>query len=215
MPKSARLQVYSLDCSLGPAEEKQFCGDTYRMTAATRYANALFALTTEQKQQSAVTAAVQALAAAVEDDTVAATLANPRLTPIQRTQLVQSMVKAVKAPALLANTLGVLAANNRIALIPAVLEAYLEQNDAQSGITHVEVSSATPLSDAQRSKITKMIKDYTKASDIRLNEKLDATLKGGFRAFFNGKVWDATLSGQVSRLATNLRNAIAQRHSQS
>ena len=185
------------------------------MTAATRYANALFALTTEQKQQSAVTAAVQALAAAVEDDTVAATLANPRLTPIQRTQLVQSMVKAVKAPALLANTLGVLAANNRIALIPAVLEAYLEQNDAQSGITHVEVSSATPLSDAQRSKITKMIKDYTKASDIRLNEKLDATLKGGFRAFFNGKVWDATLSGQVSRLATNLRNAIAQRHSQS
>ncbi len=183
------------------------------MTAANRYAKALFALSTEHKQQSAVTAGVQALAAAVADDTVAAALANPRLTPAQRTQLVGSMVKAVKAPALLANTLGVLASNNRIALIPAVLNHYLELNDAQNGITQVEVTSATPLTDAQRSKIRKLIQDYTKATDVRLSETLDASLKGGFRAFFHGKVWDASLSGRLARLGTRLRTAVTERHS--
>ncbi len=184
------------------------------MTAASRYAKALFALSSEQKQQSAVTAAVQALAAAVEDETVAAALGNPRLTPAQRTQLVASMVKAVKAPALLSNTLSVLATNNRIALIPAVLEHFLELNDAQSGITHVEVTTATPLTDAQRAKISKLIQEHTKATDVRLNETLDASLKGGFRAFFNGKVWDASLSGRLARISTRLRAAITERHSQ-
>jgi len=183
------------------------------MTAANRYAKALFALSVEHKQQGAVTASVQALAAAVADDTVAATLANPRLTPAQRTQLAASMVKAVKAPALLGNTLNVLAANNRIALIPAVLEQFLELNDAQSGITHVEVASATPLTDIQRAKISKLIQEHTKATDIRLNETLDASLKGGFRAFFNGKVWDASLSGRLARIGSRLRAAISERQS--
>lgn len=184
------------------------------MTAASRYAKALFDLSVEHKQQSAVTASVQALAAAVADDTVAATLANPRLTPAQRTQLVNSMAKAIKAPALLANTLGVLAANNRVALIPAVLEQFLELNDAQSGVTRVDVATAAPLTDAQRTKISKMIKDYTKATDVQLNETLDTSLKGGFRAFFNGQVWDASLSGHLSRIGSRLRAAINERQSQ-
>lgn len=184
------------------------------MTAASRYAKALFDLSVEHKQQSAVTASVQALADAVADDTMAATLANPRLTPAQRTQLVNSMAKAVKAPALLANTLGVLAANNRVALIPAVLEQFLELNDAQSGVTRVDVATAAPLTDAQRTKISKMIKDYTKAADVQLNETLDASLKGGFRAFFNGQVWDASLSGHLSRIGSRLRAAITERQSQ-
>lgn len=184
------------------------------MTAASRYANALFALSAEQKQQGSVTASVQALAAAVADDTVAATLTNPRLSATQRTRLAEGMAKAVKAPVLLANTLGVLAANNRIALIPAVLEQFLALNDAQSGVTRVEVTTATPLTDAQRAKVSKMIKDYTKATDVQLNETLDASLKGGFRAFFNGKVWDASLSGHLSRIGSRLRAAIAERQSQ-
>lgn len=184
------------------------------MTAANRYAKALFALSAEQKQQAAVATAVQALAGAVKDEAVAAALANPRLTPAQRTQLAASMAKAVKAPALLANTLGVLAANNRIALIPAVLEQFLSLADAQNGITRVEVTTATPLTDAQRTKISKLIQDHAKSSGVHLNETLDASLKGGFRAFFNGQVWDASLSGRLASLGIRLRAAIAERQSQ-
>lgn len=184
------------------------------MTAAYRYAKALFSLASEQKQQPAVTTAVSALAAALNDEAVAKTLANPRLTPAQRASLAQSMAKAVNAPQLVGNTLGLLAANNRLSLTADVLEQYLELNDTATGMTHVELASAAPLTDTQRQTISKLIQDYTKATNVRLNEKIDASLKGGFRAFFNGKVWDASLSGHVSRLATSLREAIAQRQSQ-
>jgi len=184
------------------------------MTAATRYAKALFALSTEHKQQPAVTAAVQALSAGLNDVSLASSLSNPRLTPTQRSQLAAGMAKAVKAPQLLANTLGVLAANNRLASVPAMLKAYVALTDTANGITQVQVSSATVLTAAQRASISKLVQGYTKATGVNLNETLDTRLKGGFRAFFNGQVWDASLSGSIARLETRLRNAISQRHSQ-
>ncbi len=121
------------------------------------------------------------------------------------------MAKAVKAPVQLANTLGVLAANNRLSALSGVLSRYLQLNDAASGVTHVKLTSATPLTDAQRTKLADLIKKHTKSTDIRLEETVDASLKGGFRAFFNGSVWDASLSGQLARISNRLRATIAQR----
>lgn len=182
--------------------------------AASRYAKALFALSVEHKQQAAVAAAVQALALAVKDDVVAATLHNPRLNATQRRQFAAAMAQAVKAPALLESTLGVLAANNRLSLVPSVMAQFMEKNDAQNGVTRVDVAVATVLTNAQRDTIRQMVKEYTKADDVQLNETLEANLKGGFRAFFNGQVWDASLSGHLTRLGTRLRAAIAERQSQ-
>lgn len=184
------------------------------MTAANRYAKALFALAQEGKTQPAVTNAVTALVAALEDPTIASALSNPRLTPAQRKQIADSMAKAVKAPQPLANTLGLLAASNRLAIIPAVLASFLKLNDTASGITHVKLASAEPLTDAQRTKISDLIKKHTQSAGVRFEETVDATLKGGFRAFFNGKVWDASLSGQLARLSSTLRTTIAQRQNQ-
>lgn len=183
------------------------------MTAANRYAQALFALAEEAKAQQSVATAVAALAAATEDASIAAALANPRLAPAQRTQLAASMAKAVSAPQVLANTLGVLAANNRLSKLSGVLARYLELSDTASGVTHVQLTSAAPLTDTQRKQLADLIKKHTKATDIRLEETIDASLKGGFRAFFGGKVWDASLSGQLARISTRLRSAIAQRQS--
>lgn len=189
---------------------KKFAGENRRMTVASRYAQALFAFAAEGKTQPAVATAVTALAEAVREPTIAATLANPRLTPAQRQQLAAAMAKATKAPQALANTLGVLAENNRLSKLAGVAEAYLELNDTASGITHVKVATATPLTEAQRTKLADLIKKQAKSADVRLEETLDITLQGGFRAYFNGMVWDASLSGQVSRLATRLRAAITQ-----
>ncbi|RYG60538.1 MAG: ATP synthase F1 subunit delta [Alphaproteobacteria bacterium] len=184
------------------------------MTAASRYANALFALAQDANAQQPVAAAVATLATAVEDASVAAALANPRLSPAQRTQLAASMAKAVNAPQALANTLGVLAANNRLSVLAAVLRSYQSLHDASFGVTHVQLATATPLTEAQRTKLADLIRKQAKSSDVRIDETVDASLKGGFRAFFNGQVWDASLSGQLARISTRLRSAITQRHSQ-
>lgn len=181
------------------------------MTAANRYAQALFSLAEEGKQQSAVAAGVIALATSVSDPVIAKALANPLLTTAQRTSLAAAMAKAVKAPTSLANSLGVLAANNRLSILAAVLSAYQALNDTASGITHVKLSAAAPLTEAQRTKLTDLIKKHTKSSGIRLEETVDASLQGGFRAFFDGTVWDASLAGSIARLSTRLKAAVAQR----
>lgn len=190
---------------------KNDVGDNRSMTAASRYANALFAIAQDAKAQQPVATAVAALAAALEDPSIAAALANPLLKPAQRKQLAASMAKAVKAPQALEGTLGVLAANNRLSVLANVLRSYQTLHDASFGVTHVQLATAAPLTDSQRTKLTDLIKKHTKATDIRLDETVDTSLKGGFRAFFNGKVWDASLSGQLARISTRLRSVIAQR----
>lgn len=184
------------------------------MTVATRYANALYALAQEASQQPAVAAAVATLSAGLEDATLAEALTNPLLKPAQRASFAAAMAKSVKAPQALANTLGVLARANRLSQIPSVLSAYLDINDAAAGLTHVKLASAVALTDAQRTKLTAAIKTFTKANGIRLDETVDASLQGGFRAYFNGMVWDASLSSSLARLASRLRTAITDRHSQ-
>ncbi len=179
--------------------------------SSSRYASALFELAAQNNQQQAVSSAVVSLAAALEDASVKASLANPRLTPAQRKSLAGVMAKAVKAPTMLANTLGVLAANNRLDQLAQVLAAYRELADAASGITLVKLASAEPLTDAQRTRLTDLLKKHTATAGIRLEETLDPTLKGGFRAFWNGKVWDASLSGAVARLSASLKQAVTQR----
>lgn len=181
------------------------------MTAASRYANALFAIAQDAKAQQDVATAATALAGAVADASIAAALSNPRLTLAQRKQLATSMAKAVKAPVALHNTLGVLAANNRLSILGDILAGYLVLNDAASGVTHVQLTTAAPLTEAQRTKLAGLLQKHTKSTSIRLEETVDASLKGGFRAFFGGKVWDASLSGQLGRISTRLRSAIAQR----
>jgi ATP synthase F1 delta subunit len=207
MPESARPLR-------SPEYMKNDVGDNRRMTAASRYANALFAIADSSKAQQPVATAVTALVAALDDSAIAEALANPRLTPAQRKQLAASMAKAVKAPQALADTLGVVATNNRLGMLSGILKSYLSLHDASLGVTHVQLTTAAPLTDAQRTKLTALIKKHTSSTDIRLDETVDTALKGGFRAFFNGKVWDASLSGQLARISSRLRSAITQRQSQ-
>lgn len=178
------------------------------MTAALRYAKALYAL----DSGASVTASVQALASALKDASFAGSLANPRLTPAQRRQLATAMAAAVKAPKALQGTLGVLAANNRMGMVPQVMENYLRLSDTAAGIAHVTVQTAAPLAEGQKAALRKEIQAYTKASDVRLNEVHDAALRGGFRAFFGGMVWDASLSGKLSRLSARLHATLVQHH---
>lgn len=178
------------------------------MSAPQRYAAALLAnIGEKQEALLAVQASVAALAKALDTPSVAAALKNPRLTPAERTQFATSCAKAVDAPASLKGLLLVLAANRRLSLLPHVLEEVLQQIAAKQGILPVDVHSAAPLSDAQKIQLKMMLKQQTKSRDVALRETVKPSLMGGFRAFYNGLVWDATVAGKLTRLKASLKNA--------
>jgi ATP synthase F1 delta subunit len=179
------------------------------MTAARRYATALFQLGAEAGQTAAIEESLAALQPALAE--VHSALANPVLSRAQRAQLATTLAKAVKAPKVLANTLQTLAANNRLALLPEVATIYQTLTDSAAGIARVRVQSVQKLTDAQRTQLKALVKNHLKAKNVELEESTEPRLLGGFRAFFGGQVWDASLTGNLSRLATKLKQSLNQR----
>jgi F-type H+-transporting ATPase subunit delta len=176
------------------------------MTVARRYALAALAVAQAEKQPLPTLAnAMALLTEAVAAPAVAEALKNPRLTPVQRKQLATCMAKAVAAPQVLTNLLQLLAAKRRLEILPEVLAALQAEIAAQAGIAEATVHTAKALTDTQKITLKMQIKTHTKAKDVRLVEMLKPELLGGFRAFFGGLVWDASVLGGLNRLKATLK----------
>lgn len=180
------------------------------MSAANRYALALFQLAEQTGQLLALATPVAQLLAVLPS--VATTLNNPRLTPAQRTALATALASAVQAPTLLTNTLQVLAANRRLALLPEVLTHLQSLLDAAQGTSRVRVETATDLTDAQRTKLATLLSRLADTPHVTLEDTVQPRLLGGFRAFVNGQVWDASVQGGLARLQNTLRQAFKTTH---
>lgn len=167
---------------------------------AARYARALLQLAAEHGATATVVAQAHAMADALDDATLAHALANPRLSLAQRRALVEALAKAVRPHTLLANLLGVLATNRRLGALPAILSEIRTQADAAEGRARVKVEAAHPLSAAQRDMLTATVKQALKVSSVDIEEVPAPALQAGFRAFFGGRVWDASLTGNLRRL---------------
>jgi F-type H+-transporting ATPase subunit delta len=180
------------------------------MSAANRYALALFQLAEQAGKTLELTTPVAELLAVVRN--FAAIIHNPRLTPQQRAAVATALATAVQAPALLANTLQVLAANRRLGLLPEVLTHLQTLLDAARGTTRVRVETATELTDAQRSKLAALLTTLAGTTQVALEDAVQPRLLGGFRAFVNGQVWDASVQGGLNRLQSRLREAFKTTH---
>jgi F-type H+-transporting ATPase subunit delta len=106
--------------------------------------------------------------------------------------------------------LGILAAHRRLGLLPAVLSEIRTQADAAQGRARVKVESARPLTPAQRDALGAKVKSSLKVGSVDLDETVAPGLQAGFRAFFGGRVWDASLAGQLRRLKDSLTVKLGQ-----
>lgn len=182
------------------------------MSSAARYAQALFQLAEERKQQPAVAGTMAALQPALQDESIAAALANPRLQPAQRLKFAAAVSKSVKAPAVLEDTLKLIARNNRLSILPQIVAAYQTLADAASGTARVQLTTAAALTEAQRTQLKVQLQKHLGAKSVQLEEQVDASLIGGFRAFFAGQVWDTSVSGNLARLSAKLKSSLARRN---
>lgn len=169
------------------------------MTAATRYAKALFELSENANLTGTLQAPLAELKSALEEQDLTHVLANPNHTPAQRAAFAASLSKALKAPPILANLLGLLAQHNRLPLLPEIIDAFQLRAEEKSGITRLHVQTAEPLTEAQRAKLKAMVLKFTGGTDVIVRETQNADLIAGFRASFAGRVWDTSLSTGLAR----------------
>jgi F-type H+-transporting ATPase subunit delta len=163
----------------------------------------VFQLAREQRQLAEWSGILQRAAAAVLDERVASLLSSPRATPERLTELIAGIASG-SVPAALAtlahNLFATLANYRRLGLLPEIA-AHFEQLRADAERTlDVTVTSAVPLSDAQREQFTRAMHKRLDR-EVRLHCELDPALIGGAVVRADDLVIDGSVRASLTQLA--------------
>lgn len=101
------------------------------------------------------------------------------------------------------NFIRVMADNKRLAVLPAVFDAFLELRAEQESIKNIEIVSANKLTKAQEAKIAKAMEKRL-GTKVRITSSVDNSLIAGVIIHYDDVVIDGSSRGQLNRLSQEL-----------
>ena len=176
-----------------------------KASLAGRYASALFDLASENGTVTAVESDLEKLGVALgESADLAALTTNPELARDVQGKAMAAVAKKMKLSPLTANFLGVLAANRRLAKLPAIITAFKAIAAAQRGEVSATVTSAHPLSADQLAALkTKLT--AREGRTVMLSAKVDPDLLGGLVVTIGSQRIDASIRTRLNSLAQAMK----------
>ncbi len=183
--------------------------DEQELAVAGVYARALLALALDRDVADRVEAELAELAGMVA--------ASPELKDYLASPLVDLEARAAaldralagRASELVVNTLQVMNGKGRLALLPALAEAYRLENEGRRGEVDVEVTTAVELTDELRHRIVVAASRFA-GRTARLVETVEPELLGGLVL----KVGDRKIDGSLARRLHDAHEALFERASQ-
>jgi len=173
-----------------------------RLTIARPYARAAFEEARQNGGLAPWSQALQAAAIVVKDPRVSSLLDNPRVTPAELAQLVDG-IAASSLGEQGANFVRILADNHRLGYLPEIAQLFDSLKDEAEGVADVTVSSAAPLDEAQRRKLSAALEQRLQRK-VRLHFELDPALIGGAVLRAGDLVIDGSLRTRLERIAYEL-----------
>jgi F-type H+-transporting ATPase subunit delta len=173
---------------------------------ARRYARAVLDVARGQGGEVSETTRTEldALARLVDtDDVVRGALVSRALTPEARRRAAAAVAQAAKLSPLTARTVEMLAAHDRLALLPALAEAYTAAWNAAQGIVTAEAVSAAPLEPFQLEALTSALRDALGAK-VHLRSRVEPAVLGGVLVNAMGRTYDGTVRGRLAALRRRL-----------
>jgi F-type H+-transporting ATPase subunit delta len=167
---------------------------------AGRYATALFELAKESKNLDKVEADALALEAALAGSAdLRGMLASPVFTREEQGNAIAAIAAKMDLGPALTNTLGLMAANRRLFVVPGLLAQLKALIAADRGEVTAEVTSARPLSAAQTAALAKTLK-ATVGKDVKLAVTVDEGLIGGLVVKVGSRMIDTSLRSKLASL---------------
>jgi len=171
---------------------------------ATPYAEALLQVAESRQETDTVAAQVRDLLALWHSSAqLRQAMASPVLEPEAKKAALVALFDGQVTPSV-QNLLKLLADRQRIAVLDAVLERFLELYRELRHITLAKVSSATPLSEEQQAQLNQKVQAIAGTQAVEFDLHVDPALIGGFVVNLGSQVIDASLAGQVRRLGLAL-----------
>ena len=184
------------------------------VTAAGRYARALFELTEKEGRLQEMDAGLLALAKVLETQPkILLLMANPTLTTQEKYDLALKTLTDGQA-GLLERFLRVLIDKKRFALLPEIQKIFHDSFEKKQGVQEVEMISAVSFSSEFLKKITAVLAAKLSAAsgsiepkarrEIRLIPKTDRGLLGGFVLRFAGQEIDCSFKNRLYEIQQTL-----------
>ncbi len=171
-----------------------------KSTIARPYAKAAFAAATGRLNEWSE--ALHRAAAVVSDARVAALLDNPHVTAEQLADLISS-IAGQQLDQAGRNFIRTLADNHRLECLPEVAARFDELKADAEGTIEVEVTSATPLTEALERTLTSALERRLQRN-VRLRRVLDPTMIGGASVRAGDLVIDGSVRNRLERIRHQL-----------
>jgi F-type H+-transporting ATPase subunit delta len=179
---------------------------THERSAARRYARAILEVARGQggTVAEATQAEIEALARLLAADAGVREAFLDRALPAEaRRRAAAAIASTAKLTPLTAKVLEMLAAHDRLALLPALAEAYRAALNAARGVVTAEAVSAHPL-DPEQEKALAASLGRALGAPVDLRTRVDAAVLGGVLVSAGGRTYDGTVRGRLSALRRRL-----------
>jgi F-type H+-transporting ATPase subunit delta len=171
---------------------------------AKRYSKAVFEIAQERNELEKWLRDLQILAALAQNGDFVSVMENPNFSFQNKSQLLESQLKNFSPLAM--NLALILTRLGKFGLISSIYDAFQELLDNYYGIEKAEVTTAIPLDEQERAKLSYYLNGIT-GKKIELKEKIDPDIIGGVIARVGGKIIDGSTSIQLTSLKSELTSA--------
>ncbi|MDO9306561.1 MAG: F0F1 ATP synthase subunit delta [Mesorhizobium sp.] len=172
---------------------------------AERYAGSLYELAVQSSTVDRVEADLGRFEALLaESDDLTRMIRSPVFSAEEQFKAVAAIADKAEIGGLVGNFLRVVARNRRLFAIPAMIKAFRAIAAAARGEVAADVTSAHPLSDAQRDELKATLKAVT-GKDVTIAATVDPTLLGGLVVKIGSRQIDTSLKTKLNSLKLALK----------
>ena len=174
---------------------------------AARYAGALYDIADDRRQLDLVTDQMASLGRLIDQTpTLRRLLDSPLVRATEAGPALRAALRANGFDKLILDFVGVVAANRRLRALRAIVTAYAALEARRRGVVPAVVTTAHPLTDAQRLQLRSRLTARGHGS-VALAEAVDPTLLGGLTLRIGARLYDASLKSRLQRLAYRMKGA--------
>ncbi len=174
---------------------------------AARYAAALYALAFEEKKLDQVVDEMAVLGRLIaESEDLRRYIGTPLTDAAKAGPIVDGILAKQGFSTLVRRFVGVAVTNRRLRDLPALVAGFAAYVARKRGEIVADVASAQPLSDVQRTQLRARLTEAG-YSNVKLNERVDASLLGGLILKVGPRIFDTSLRSRLQRLNYSLKGA--------
>jgi len=170
-----------------------------------RYATALFELAKDAGSIDAVEGDLNALEAALSESAdLKALISSPIYSREEQGRAMQAVAAKMGLSALVANTIGLMAAKRRLFVLPQTIAAVKGLIARERGEVTAEVKAAKPLIEAQSAALSAALREAV-GKEVVIKATVDESLIGGLVVKLGSRMIDTSVRAKLSKLQNAMK----------